>query len=256
MAIHEAPFLLGEFARLGEHVDRDANLADVVQQPGDAHGAHLARPAAHGFGERHRQHRDVQRMRGRVLIELLELQQRHQQSTIAVHGDRQRAHDRFRFEQRHGLVGLDLLLEPAEGLGLLAEREIERDDQRRRGRVDVGQALEPDRTEADAQRAHLPVLAGVDRRQRQSRQDLFEKRVELIAADAIVELEPLNAGADQALRPVPRLQLAERLLAIDDFVVEEGVGARAVGVLQSDRAPGTPRRPPARATDDPPGRAS
>jgi hypothetical protein len=167
-------------------------------------------------------------MRRRVLIELLQLQERHHQPAIAVHRDRQRSHHRFGFEQRHRIARLHFLLEPPERIGFFAEREVERGERQRR-RFDVGKALEADGAEAHAERPHLPVVARVERRFGEARGHFFEKGVELIAADAVLELQPLNARADQPLRPIPRLQVAQRLLAVDDLVLEEREGAPAIG---------------------------
>src|SRR2546428_3529244 len=50
--VHEGPLLFGELARLGQDLDRNAHLADVVQQPRDTEAAYVARAESQVLGER------------------------------------------------------------------------------------------------------------------------------------------------------------------------------------------------------------
>jgi hypothetical protein len=68
----------------------------------------------------------------------------------------------------------------------------------------------------------LGLLACIDRRQRQSREHLLEEGVELIATHASLEFETLNSGRCETTAPRPAFQVAQRLAAVDDLIVEEG----------------------------------
>ena len=100
--VHQCPLFVRQFAGLREDVERDLDLADVVQQARNSERPHVRRREAEKLGQRHRQHGDVHRVRGRVLVELLELQERHHDLPPAVHRDRERADDRFGLRQRNG----------------------------------------------------------------------------------------------------------------------------------------------------------
>src|SRR3989454_9112726 len=62
MPVHQGPLRIGEASRLGEDLDRDFHLADIVEQSGDAEGPYVARRQPAGLGEGHRQDGDVHRM--------------------------------------------------------------------------------------------------------------------------------------------------------------------------------------------------
>jgi hypothetical protein len=121
MTVDQRTLGFGQLARFRQDVDRDAHLPDVVEEPGDAVGADLGGRAAEVFGERHRQNRHVQRMRGRVLVEFLELQQREDHAAVAVHRDGERSHDGLRLDERDGAVRANLALQPAHRLGFRSE---------------------------------------------------------------------------------------------------------------------------------------
>ena len=61
----------------------------------------------------------------------------------------------------------------------------------------------PDGAEADAERPHLPVLARVDGRERQSGEDFLQEAVELVAAHFALELEALDSRRHQPAIPNP-----------------------------------------------------
>src|SRR5204863_5693365 len=69
---------------------------------------------------------------------------------------------------------------------------------------------------------HLTSLGCVECCEREARQDLVEEGLELLPAHASRELEPLDAGLRQTLRPVPRPELLERQVAEHDLVAEKG----------------------------------
>jgi hypothetical protein len=75
VALHHRALAVGELARLVQHLERDARLAEIVQQPRHAERTHVARAHPHRLGERHRQHGDVERVRRRVLVELAQREQ-------------------------------------------------------------------------------------------------------------------------------------------------------------------------------------
>ena len=54
----------------------------------------------------------------------------------------------------------------------------------------------------------------VDDRQRQPREDLLEKALELVAANFALELEALDAGGHEATSPVPFLEVPQRIPAV------------------------------------------
>ena len=74
--VHQDPFRVGQFPGLGEHFEGNLDLANVVQQPGHAEGAHVRRGQGEELRQCHRQHRDVHRVRRGVLVEFFQLQQR------------------------------------------------------------------------------------------------------------------------------------------------------------------------------------
>ena len=89
MLVHEGSLFVRQLPRLREYLERNLDLADVVQQTRDPECPHVGRGKAEELGQRHRQHGNVHRVRGRVLIELLELQQRQHDLPAAMHRDRQ-----------------------------------------------------------------------------------------------------------------------------------------------------------------------
>src|SRR5207247_1907178 len=82
-------------------------------------------------------------------------------------------------------------------------------------------------------------LGCVDRRERQAGEHLVEEPLEFVAAHAVGELEPLDAGLGETPGPVPRLELPDRLR-------DEGPGAPADPGATRSRAP--PARPGDRET--------
>ena len=170
------------------------------------------RPAAERLGQSHRQHRDVQRMRRRVLIELLELEQRQHHPAVAVHRHRQRPHDRLGLEQRDRSVRPHLGLQPAKGLGLFAEREVQRRHRQRGAAASRSIASCPCRPTAPNRMPSDRICRaslGIDRRQHQPREHLVKEAVEFVARHLALELQALNAGGHQPLAPVPGLELAQ-----------------------------------------------
>jgi len=220
MAIHDLALLVVQLARLGEDLNRNPHLADVVQQAGDADRTHVLRPEPERLGQRHRQHRDIERVRRRVLVELLQLQQRQHHRAVGGHRHRQRAHHRFRLEQRHRAVRLDLVQQPPERLRFLAKHQVER--RRSFGpRRRIVDAVHIDAAKADAERSHLSRLAGIDRAVRQPQQHFLQEAFELIARHAPLQLDALNAGVHESRTPVPRPQTAKALAAEHHFVLEK-----------------------------------
>ena len=152
------------------------------------------------FGQRHGEHGDVHPVRGGVLVELLELQQGDHDLLPGVHRDRERPDDRFGLGQGEDAAGLDLLLEPADRIRLLAQRV---GDRRGGDRRLLRLAAHADRAEADARGPHLARLRRIDRGQGQAGQHLVQKALELVAPHALLELEPLDARLSEPVRPVP-----------------------------------------------------
>src|SRR5437899_10987530 len=75
MLVHQGTLFVREAPRFGEDLQGDLHFADVVEQARYPERADVVRSEVQVLGERHRQHRDVHRVRGRVLVELLELEQ-------------------------------------------------------------------------------------------------------------------------------------------------------------------------------------
>src|SRR6185295_18613538 len=100
-------------------------------------------------------------------------------------------------------------------------------------------ALQPDRAESDAAAAHLPRF-GTDDGQRQAREHLLEKSLEVLATHRIFELQPLNSGLRQALAPIPRLQLAQRQPSEHHLITEKSeqrarrIGLEVLDLLMGD----------------------
>src|SRR5881398_4238560 len=74
-------------------------------------------------------------------------------------------------------------------------------------------------------------LGCVDRRERQAGEHLVEEPLEFVAAHAVGELEPLDAGLGETPGPVPRLELPDRQVPEHDLIAQEGeerVGRRGL----------------------------
>src|SRR5256714_2510131 len=138
-----------------------------------------------------------------------------------MHGDGQGSHDRFRFGERHRAGSRYFLLQPADRVGLFSEREADRRGRQRLGR-EAALALEAHGAESNARAPHVPGFARIDRGEGQAAQDLLQKSQEFVAPPAIVELEALHSRLRQAPAPIPVLELAQRVAAVDDFVAQEG----------------------------------
>jgi len=110
--VHQQPLLRRELAGFREDLERNADLADVMQQTRDAEQADLRRAASNDFGEAHREHRHVQRVRGGILIEFLEAYERQDDVRVSVHRDGKRTNDRLGLEQRNHASGLRFVLKP------------------------------------------------------------------------------------------------------------------------------------------------
>ena len=121
VTLHHGALLVRQLARLVEDLERNARLPEIVQQSGHAERAHVARAHPHRLGQRHREHRDVERVRRRVLVELAQREQREEHLLVAVHRDGERAHDGFRLEQRQLGAVRDLLVHPLDRRDLLRE---------------------------------------------------------------------------------------------------------------------------------------
>ena len=91
---------------------------------------------------------------------------------------------------------------------------------RQRTRFRLRLALDADGSEADAQRAHLPVLRR-QRRLRHTREDLLQEPFELVTGDVALEFEALDADRGQPVAPVPILEVTQRVASVDDFPIEE-----------------------------------
>ena len=87
MAPHDRPLFVGQLARLRQDFLWDADFSQVVQQPGHSEPAYVFRTESDELGQCHGQHAYVERVRGSVLVELLELQERDDDVTVAVHRD-------------------------------------------------------------------------------------------------------------------------------------------------------------------------
>ena len=81
---------------------RDGDLAEVVQQAGQAERAHVARGMPQELADGHREHRHVERVRRRVLVEVAQPQQRQDHLLVRVHRDGQRADHHLGLGQRKG----------------------------------------------------------------------------------------------------------------------------------------------------------
>src|SRR5437667_10993600 len=78
-------------------------------------------------------------------------------------------------------------------------------------------------------------LGRVDRRERQAGEHLVEEPLEFVAAHAVGELEPLDAGLGETPGPVPRLELPDRQVPEHDLIAQEGeerVGWRGLEIVQ------------------------
>ena len=167
--------------------------------------------AAEVLGQPHRQHRDVERVRRRVLVELLQLQQRQHHAAVAVHRHRQRPHDGFGLEQRHRAL--------PSGPRCCSQRKVSASSPSvtssvassggaRRLSVCPCSPTAPKRMPSERiWRFSLVSIADSV----EPREDLVQEAVELVAADLTLELQPLDAGGDQPAAPVPGLELAQRL---------------------------------------------
>src|SRR5438874_6953220 len=113
------------------------------------------------------------------------------------------------------------LLQPLNRIRLFAEREADRCGRQRRVR-ELAFPFQAHGAESNARAPHVARLARVDRREGQARQDIFQESHEFVAPHAILELEPLHSRLRQAPAPIPVLELAQRVAAVDDFVAQKG----------------------------------
>ena len=138
-----------------------------------------------------------------------------------MHRQRKRSDHGFRFEQRNAGPGPDLVLQPAQRIGLLPDRQVEgRDAPNLGSRVRLGNPFQANTAEADAQLAHLPVFGSVHCHRHEPAVQLLDECVELLARQVRVELEPLDPCRDDAA-PSPPTELAQRLAPEHDLVVEQ-----------------------------------
>ena len=112
------------------------------------------------------------------------------------------------------------MLQPAQRLRFVIECHVQRGDGERCV-WHVGLAVQTDGTEPDAERLRLSLLAGVDRRQRQPRQDFLQELVELVATHVALEFQPLDARRRESTAPRPGFELAQRFAAVDDLFIEK-----------------------------------
>src|SRR5262245_426684 len=222
MAVDDQSLLIRKLSRLGQHLEGNTDLADIVEQPGHAESSNLTLRASEALGQSHGQHGDIERVRGGVLIEFLQLQQRKHDSPLAVHRHRERPDDGFRFDERNAAMRFHLVLQPSERLHLFTQRYVQCGERGcRRRRFLLRLTLNAHRPKADTERPHLPVLARRDDRQCQPGEDLLEKALELVTADLAFELEALDAGGDKPMPPVPFLEVPQPIPAVHDLAIQE-----------------------------------
>src|SRR3989442_1516403 len=158
-------------------------------------------------------------MRGGILVELLQLEQRDHDVAAAAHGEGERAHHRLRLCEWQHAARLHLLLEPPHRVRFLAQGIV---DRRRLDRRVFDFSPHAHRSVLDTRVAHLPRFRRVDGGQREARQHLVQESGELLAAHLVLELEALDTRLRQTPRPVPGLQVPQRQAPVHDLVSEEG----------------------------------
>ena len=112
---------------------------------------------------------------------------------------------------------LHLLLHPSKGLHLFPKGEVQRCNTRRS--VARRLTLHTNRTETDAERSHLPALAGIDDRQRQSGEDLLQESLEFLSGYLALEFKPLDSCSDETAAPIPLSEIAKTFTPMGVFDV-------------------------------------
>jgi hypothetical protein len=158
-----------------------------------------------------------------VLVEALELQQGETDLALGVHGERERAHDRFGLQQRKTAEPLHLTVHPLDRLGFSLERGHIGHGRRRLRALGARLLRRANlhRAVADPAGVELPGLGRRGALAAHSLQDVREPAGILLALHAVQELDPLDARVCQTRAPLPARDFPQHLATVDHVALEK-----------------------------------